>query len=67
MKKRDGRVLSEEDINSFVHGAAHGTWADYQLSAMLMALFLQVRKLLQCAHEPAGGFAQVCVPCSPSM
>lgn len=49
MKKRDGRVLSEEDINSFVHGAAHGTWADYQLSAMLMALFLQGMNLSETA------------------
>src|SRR3954465_1898404 len=40
-KKRDGQVLSREDIKYFVRGATDGSWADYQLSAMLMAIFLR--------------------------
>ena len=38
-KKRDGGELSSEEIASFVHGATTGSdWADYQLSALLMAI-----------------------------
>ena len=40
-KKRDGGELTAEEIQAFVHGAADGSWADYQLSAMLMAIFLR--------------------------
>ena len=39
-KKRDGGVLSREEIGAFVRGATDGSWADYQLSALLMAVFL---------------------------
>lgn len=40
-KKRDGGVLTREEITAFVRGATDGSWADYQLSAMLMAIFLR--------------------------
>lgn len=40
-KKRDGGVLSREEIGAFVRGATDGSWADYQLSALLMAIFLR--------------------------
>ena len=40
-RKRDGHSLSREEIESFVRGATDGSWADYQLSAMLMAIFLR--------------------------
>ena len=40
-RKRDGGVLSREEIASFVRGATDGSWADYQLSALLMAIFLR--------------------------
>ncbi|MDB6126417.1 MAG: pyrimidine-nucleoside phosphorylase [Verrucomicrobia bacterium] len=40
-KKRDGGVLTRDEIASFVRGATDGSWADYQLSAMLMAIFLR--------------------------
>ena len=40
-RKRDGEVLTREEIGSFVRGATDGSWADYQLSAMLMAIFLR--------------------------
>lgn len=40
-RKRDGHVLTAAEIGSFVLGATDGSWADYQLSAMLMAIFLR--------------------------
>ena len=40
-RKRDGGVLSRAEIEAFVRGATDGSWADYQLSAMLMAIFLR--------------------------
>jgi len=40
-RKRDGQPLSAEQIACFVAGATQGTWPDYQLGAMLMALFLR--------------------------
>lgn len=40
-RKRDGGVLSAAEINAFVRGATDGSWADYQLSAMLMAIFIR--------------------------
>ncbi len=40
-KKRDGGVLTGDEIGAFVAGATDGTWADYQLSALLMAIFLR--------------------------
>jgi pyrimidine-nucleoside phosphorylase len=40
-QKRDGRSLTREEIVAFVRGATDGSWADYQLSALLMAIFLR--------------------------
>ena len=40
-RKRDGQALSRDEIAAFVRGATDGSWADYQLSAMLMAIFLR--------------------------
>lgn len=40
-RKRDGGALEEAEIAAFVRGATDGSWADYQLSAMLMAIFLR--------------------------
>ncbi len=40
-KKRDGAVLTRDEIGAFVAGATDGSWADYQLSALLMAIFLR--------------------------
>ena len=39
--KRDGRTLSDEAIRSFVDAYTRGTVPDYQMSALLMAAFLQ--------------------------
>jgi thymidine phosphorylase len=38
LKKRDGAALSRPEIDFFVKGATEGTWADYQVSALLMAI-----------------------------
>lgn len=40
-RKRDGNALSEAEIAAFVRGATDGSWMDYQLSALLMAIFLR--------------------------
>ncbi len=39
-KKRDGNEFSIVEINAFVEGVTAGTWADYQMSALLMAMFI---------------------------
>jgi pyrimidine-nucleoside phosphorylase len=40
-QKRDGGVLTTAEIAAFVRGATDGSWADYQLSALLMAITLR--------------------------
>ncbi|MBP1602890.1 MAG: pyrimidine-nucleoside phosphorylase [Acidobacteria bacterium] len=40
-KKRDGGALDRAEIDSFVAGATDGSWPDYQLSALLMAIVLR--------------------------
>ncbi|HNW82573.1 MAG TPA: thymidine phosphorylase [bacterium] len=37
--KRDGKVLSEEDITHFLNSYLSGDLSDYQMSSMLMAIF----------------------------
>jgi pyrimidine-nucleoside phosphorylase len=39
--KRDGEALSRAAIDGFVHGVGDGSWADYQISALLMAIVLK--------------------------
>jgi pyrimidine-nucleoside phosphorylase len=39
-KKRDGHQLSRDEIAFFIEGVTRGTIADYQISALLMAIFL---------------------------
>ena len=41
IRKRDGKVLSGDEIAAFVKGLGSGEWADYQTAALLMAIFLQ--------------------------
>lgn len=41
MKKRNGGELSEEEICFFVEGYTKGTIPDYQVSALMMAIFFQ--------------------------
>jgi len=45
---RRGRGTRDE-IAAFVRGATDGSWADYQLSAMLMAIFLRGMKTAETA------------------
>jgi len=40
-KKRDGEKLSKDEINIFINGVCDETWANYQISALLMAIFLK--------------------------
>lgn len=40
-KKRDGRELSREEIEEFIRGVCDESWADYQISALLMAIFIR--------------------------
>jgi len=49
-RKRDGHALTRDEIASFVRGATDGSWADYQLSAMLMAIFLRGMTSEETAH-----------------
>jgi pyrimidine-nucleoside phosphorylase len=41
IRKRDGRRLSPEDMHAFVDGVASGLWTDYQVTAMVMAMFIR--------------------------
>ncbi len=40
-RKRDGAELERGEIEAFVRGSTDGSWADYQLSALLMAIYLK--------------------------
>jgi pyrimidine-nucleoside phosphorylase len=40
-RKRDGRELSRDEIQFFVRGVTSGSIADYQSTALLMAIFLK--------------------------
>ena len=39
-KKRDGGKFSPSEINAFIKGVCDETWADYQISALVMAMFI---------------------------
>jgi pyrimidine-nucleoside phosphorylase len=39
--KRDGDALAQDAIEAFIQGITDGSWADYQASALLMAIVLR--------------------------
>ena len=39
-KKRDGKALSDAEIASFIDGVCTGAWEDYQITALVMAMFI---------------------------
>ncbi|MEP6902229.1 MAG: thymidine phosphorylase [Actinomycetota bacterium] len=39
-KKRDGARFSVGEINAFITGVCDGSWADYQITALVMAMFI---------------------------
>ena len=39
-KKRDGKALSDAEIGIFIDGVCDGGWADYQITALVMAMFI---------------------------
>ncbi len=39
--KRDGKALADDQIAAFIDGVCDGTWADYQIAALMMAMFIQ--------------------------
>jgi len=39
-RKRDGAELTRDEVEAFARAAADGSWPDYQLSALLMAVYL---------------------------
>lgn len=41
MKKRNGGALSKEEIRYFIEGYTHGEIPDYQVSALMMAIYFQ--------------------------
>ena len=40
-KKRDGHSLTRDEINFIIRGYTSGEVADYQMSALLMAIYLR--------------------------
>ncbi|MGD9631297.1 MAG: thymidine phosphorylase [Pyrinomonadaceae bacterium] len=40
-RKRDGGELSAEEIEVFIGGVCDSSWADYQISALVMAMFIR--------------------------
>ena len=40
-KKRDGGELSSDEIAEFVRGVCDNSWADYQIAALVMAMFIR--------------------------
>src|SRR5436305_2791167 len=41
IKKRDGGVLTRDEISLFVAGVTNGSWPEYQASSLLMAIVLR--------------------------
>ena len=52
-KKRDGQALTPAEIDAFITGATSGSWPDYQVSALLMAIVLRGMDAAETAHLTA--------------
>ncbi len=39
--KRDGKALTDPEIVEFIDGVCDGSWADYQITALIMAMFIR--------------------------
>ncbi len=39
-QKRDGKALTTREIAVFIDGVCTGAWEDYQITALVMAMFL---------------------------
>lgn len=52
-RKRDRHELSRPEIEAFARAAADGSWPDYQLSALLMAIYLNGMTAAETAHLTA--------------
>ncbi len=39
--KRDNKALTDEQITAFIDGVCDGSWADYQITALIMAIFIR--------------------------
>ena len=48
-KKRDGNALTTEEIQFFITNYTNGTIPDYQVSALLMAIYYQGMTSKECA------------------
>jgi pyrimidine-nucleoside phosphorylase len=48
--KRDGGELSPDQIDAFVRAAVDGSWPDYQLASLLMAVWLRGMSVVETAH-----------------
>ncbi len=49
-KKRDSQVLSRDEIEFFVEGVTNSTIPDYQISSMLMAIFINGLNTTETSH-----------------
>jgi pyrimidine-nucleoside phosphorylase len=48
-RKRDRQELTRAEVEAFARAAADGSWPDYQLSALLMAIYLNDMSLIETA------------------
>lgn len=39
-RKRDGKQLTTREVELFIDGVVDGSWADYQITALVMAMFI---------------------------
>lgn len=46
-RKRDGFELSDGEIRGFIDGVCDGSWADYQISALIMAMVIRGMSLAE--------------------